>query len=106
MLTYLDTALRISLHRLDVTSTSLSSLIKMTEVLKTPTKSGENPTDSFVGIIFEILSDALRLKSRVSSKTLTAMTEVRCHCNDGSSQQLIPLQRLWLVKLLHTEAIC
>lgn len=76
MLTYLDTVLRISLHRLDVSAASLQQLIATTDILRKGSSSADDATEGVVGVIYEILSDALRLKSRVSSKTLAAMIEV------------------------------
>lgn len=87
MFNYTETLLRIILNRLDVTSSSLSQLIRVAAtIVKKPhqpsTHFTQTPPNSIVQVVFEILGDGLRLKSRVQPATIAAMLEVSVYvCN-------------------------
>ncbi|KAF4603665.1 hypothetical protein EYR38_004080 [Pleurotus pulmonarius] len=89
MFNYTETLLRIILNRLDVKTSSLSQLIRVaaTIVKKTHqpnTHFTQTPPNSIVQVVFEILGDGLRLKSRVQPATIAAMLEVITTSEHGS----------------------
>lgn len=75
---YTDTVLRVALNRLNVTTASLSRLVHVTTNLyrKVQPRDPTGQSNSIVMVIFEILSDGLRMKARVLPSTLTSMIEV------------------------------
>lgn len=81
MFNYTETMLRIILNRLDVKSSSLSQLIRVAATIvkknhQPNTHSTQTPPNSIVQVVFEILGDGLRLKSRVQPTTIASMLEV------------------------------
>ncbi|KAJ6630829.1 hypothetical protein B0H10DRAFT_1938967 [Mycena sp. CBHHK59/15] len=77
MLLCTDTVLRGALHRLDVDMVTLSRLLHVTASLYRKTHPGDNgiPTNPIILVIFEMLSETLRLKTRTLPSTLRAMIE-------------------------------
>ncbi|KAJ6596919.1 hypothetical protein DFH09DRAFT_972654 [Mycena vulgaris] len=77
MLVCTDTILRAALHRLNVDASSLSRLLHVTASLYRKTHPGDNgvPTNPVILVIFEMLADTLRLKTRTLPATLRAMLE-------------------------------
>uniref|UniRef100_A0A0W0F9A2 Uncharacterized protein n=1 Tax=Moniliophthora roreri TaxID=221103 RepID=A0A0W0F9A2_MONRR len=73
MLLYTDTVLRVALNRLSVDESTLSRLVHVTSALyrRTGNESTVNPVST---VLFEILSDGLRMKSRVLSTTIGALS--------------------------------
>jgi putative NIF3 family GTP cyclohydrolase 1 type 2 len=80
MLPYVDTVMRVVLNRLSISTKSLSRLIQATANLfrKHQPSDSTPPVNNVVALIFEILSDGLRMKARISPSTLRSMLEV---CN-------------------------
>ncbi|KAJ8700118.1 hypothetical protein PTI98_003174 [Pleurotus ostreatus] len=104
MFNYTETMLRIILNRLDVKSSSLSQLIRVAAtIVKKPyqpnTHSTQTPPNSIVQVVFEILGDGLRLKSRVQPTTIASMLEVITTSEHGidSLAKTHPLSFLGLV---------
>ncbi|KAJ7109404.1 hypothetical protein C8R44DRAFT_286771 [Mycena epipterygia] len=77
LLLCIDTILRGALPRLNVDVSSLSRLLHVTANLYRKTHPGDNgvPTNPIILVIFEILADTLRLKTRTLPATLRAMLE-------------------------------
>ncbi|KAJ7709877.1 hypothetical protein B0H17DRAFT_1029591 [Mycena rosella] len=77
MLVCTDTILRGALHRLNVDVSSLSRLLHVTASLYRKTHPGDSgvPTNPVILVIFEMLGEALRLKTRTLPATLRAMLE-------------------------------
>ncbi|KAF5365590.1 hypothetical protein D9758_003325 [Tetrapyrgos nigripes] len=77
MLGYTDTVLRICLNRLGVDSGSLSKLVQVTATLYRRTQASDKsaPSNVIIQVIFEILSDGLKLKTRTVPATLKSMLE-------------------------------
>lgn len=78
MLSYTDTVLRVALNRLNVNTTSLSRLLQVSTTLyrKTTLSDTSPPINGIVLVVFEILSDGLRMKARALPSTLKSMLEV------------------------------
>lgn len=76
LLSYTDTVLRVALNRMLVDTATLSRLVQVTATLyrKGAPVNGE-PSNNIILVIFEILSDGLRLKARVASGTLNSMLQ-------------------------------
>ncbi|KAJ7774577.1 hypothetical protein DFH07DRAFT_865871 [Mycena maculata] len=71
-----DTILRGVLHRLNVEVSSLSRLLHVTASMYRKTHPGESvPSSPIILVIFDMLGETLRLKTRASSPTLRAMLE-------------------------------
>ncbi|KAJ7685226.1 hypothetical protein DFH06DRAFT_1157872 [Mycena polygramma] len=87
MLVCIDTILRAVLHRLSVDAHSLSRLLHVTASLYRKTHPGENtaPTSPLTLVIFEILAEALRLKTRTLPSTLRAMLETMLNDSGNAS---------------------
>ncbi|KAJ7449837.1 hypothetical protein FB451DRAFT_1286715 [Mycena latifolia] len=77
MLVCADTILRGALHRLNVDASSLSRLLHVTASLYRKSHPGDSgvPTNPFILVIFEMLAETLRLKTRTLPATLRAMLE-------------------------------
>ena len=82
LLTYLETLLRSSLIRFNVSVTSLRKVLHVTTTLyrRAAKASGANPDVQLVNPIaasmLEITKDALNIKARVNPATLVALIEV------------------------------
>lgn len=77
MLHYVDTVMRVVLNRLCVSTKSLSHLIQATMGLLRKQQSNDAPTaNGVVPLIFEMLSDGLRMKARILPFTIRSMLEV------------------------------
>ncbi|KAK7054868.1 hypothetical protein VNI00_003331 [Paramarasmius palmivorus] len=74
MLQYTDTILRVALNRLSVDSATLSRLVHVTSTFYRKTEN-ENATNPVLMVLFEILADGLRMKSRVLSSTIGALSQ-------------------------------
>ncbi|KAJ6502509.1 hypothetical protein C8R45DRAFT_976826 [Mycena sanguinolenta] len=76
MLMCIDSILRGAIHRLNVDASSLSRLIHVSASLYRKNHPGESTvTNPIILVIFEMLADALRLKTRTLPSTLRAMLE-------------------------------
>ncbi|KAF8212195.1 hypothetical protein K438DRAFT_1231208 [Mycena galopus ATCC 62051] len=76
MLVCVDTILRGAMHRLSVDVPSLSRLIHVSASLYRKNHPGESTlTSPIILVIFEMLADALRLKTRTLPSTLRSMLE-------------------------------
>ncbi|KAF9264659.1 hypothetical protein L218DRAFT_195329 [Marasmius fiardii PR-910] len=73
MLSYTETVLRVALTRLTVDAFSLSRLVQVTSALYR--KSDQHSTNIIIMVLFEILGDGLRMKSRVLSDTIGALAQ-------------------------------
>lgn len=89
-----DTILRGVLPRLNVDVSSLSRLLHVTANLYRKTHPGDNgvPTNPIILVIFEMLADTLRLKTRTLPAALRAMLEVylnHCRFQFTSAEELV-----------------
>ncbi|KAF7363482.1 hypothetical protein MSAN_01004100 [Mycena sanguinolenta] len=76
MLVCIDSILRGTIHRLNVDASSLSRLIHVSASLYRKNHPGESTfTNPITLVIFEMLADALRLKTRTLPSTLRSMLE-------------------------------
>ncbi|KAF9464728.1 hypothetical protein BDZ94DRAFT_1255766 [Collybia nuda] len=78
MLPYVDTVMRVALNRLRVDTKILSRLIQATAGLLRKHPTSDAPAvnaNGVINLIFEILSDALRMKARILPSTLKSMIE-------------------------------
>ncbi|KAG7092480.1 hypothetical protein E1B28_008832 [Marasmius oreades] len=73
MLSYTETVLRVALTRLTVDTPTLSRLVHVTSALYK--RSDQQGTNIIIMVLFEILSDGLRMKSRVLSETIGALAQ-------------------------------
>jgi hypothetical protein len=76
MLTYVDTAMRAVLNKLNVSTSCLSYLLQVTARKTDHNAHNTSPTNSILLLMFEILGDGLRMKARVLPYTLGSMLEV------------------------------
>lgn len=70
--------MRVLLNRSNVNTASLSKLLQVTATLYRRTQAAEStlPPDNIVLLVFELLAEGLRLKTRILPSTLKSMLEV------------------------------
>ncbi|KAG6909693.1 hypothetical protein DXG01_015894 [Tephrocybe rancida] len=78
LLPYVDTILRVLLNRLSVDTEGLTRLLHVTNTLHRKTMANDVPiTNNVITLLFEVLGDGMRLKTRVLPSTLSCMLEVQ-----------------------------
>lgn len=77
MLPYVETVLRVALNRLHVSKSSLTRLVHVSSSQRFKTQEFVSTMDA-INVLYDVLSDGFRMKTKMVPSTLMSLIEVRC----------------------------
>jgi len=77
LLPYVETVLRVALNRLHVSKSSLTRLVHVSNSQRSKTREFVSTMDT-ISVLYDVLLDGFRMKTKMVPSTLMSLIEVRC----------------------------